>query len=200
MRKKIIIGNILMFCGIGFIIEGFIFQFMSWPDLFQGLLTGSLLIVISIVFFIRANKKNEESFLISSNLTFVIKYFVTTFLIILFLFFVWFFSFIEVNSESSIFAVIYGSFLFIGIVWSSSIFYRIVKLEYDNDYLIINEKNKLPIYNVTSVTRILPNLYKINTKDAKVYRFVPHHYEVFSVGLIGTPQSIKMIRDKIDNK
>jgi hypothetical protein len=199
MRKSIIIGLCCLLCGLGLIAEGIIFKVMSIPDLFKGIISGPIIIVFGLYFLLKANKRNSSTLLISSNLTFVLKYFVSTLLILMFIAFVLFFTFVEVNKEATTFAIIFGTLFLAGVVWSSIIYYKLVKVEYDGDSLFINENKIIPISEIKEIKRVLPILFKIVTKQSKSYWFVPHYFEVLKNG-VNIPISIREIQKDMREK
>lgn len=199
MRRNIFIGIFCLFCGFGLITEGIVFNVMSFPDLFKGLISGPIIIMFGLYFLFKANEKSSSALLISSNLTFILKYFVTTLLILMFLVFIWFFAFVEVNKEATTFAIIFGTLFLAGVVWSSIIYYKLVKVEYDRDSLFINENKIIPISEIKEIKRVLPILFKIVTKQSKSYWFVPHYFEVLKNG-VNIPISIREIQKDIREK
>ncbi|HAN00720.1 MAG TPA: hypothetical protein DCQ26_19170 [Marinilabiliales bacterium] len=197
MKRFNIVAIAFLFSGFGLIITGIIFKYLNYPDFFKGLYSGPVCLIIALVFLFRAGNSEPSKLSVSSRLTFIIKHFVSILIILLFLSFIYVFSFIEVNHEARIFAIIFGLLFLVGIIWMLKNVCFIVKVQCDNECAFINDAIIVKLEEITVVKKVFPIFYRISTIDNRNFLFIPHYSELMN-NFFSIPKSVLELKNRIE--
>ncbi|MDX5443417.1 MAG: hypothetical protein LPJ89_06480 [Hymenobacteraceae bacterium] len=176
---KVFKGSIVL--GALLFIVGFFFAQRDWIDIFHGLYSGPVLIILGIVLQLFTENKevmNTNQNLLSSRATFLYKFvfpFITGVALTVYFLFPEPFKKMFMGGY-----IMIGASLFFLCTMVFIIGVLINYVYYNSEAFFIKNKNVvIPIEEVESINRFFYNYYAINCRNGKKYFLLPHILEVF---------------------